>query len=149
MKTLREALQIGESVDIEFKSWIKVSSMKERISLAVDELTAFANCKGGTVFFGVEDSGEVTGCTGDYDLQEIRESIYDRTRPSMFTEVEEIEYEDKTVIAITVEADGKTYATTDGRYLKRLGKNSKPYYPDDLSHIYSVIIPTIVGKDNR
>ena len=25
--------------------------------------------------------------------------------------------------------NGKTYATTDGRCLKRLGKNSKPYYP--------------------
>ena len=29
----------------------------------------------------------------------------------MFTDIEEIEYDGKTVIAITVEADGKTYAT--------------------------------------
>ena len=55
----------------------------------------------------------------------------------MFTEIEEIEYEGKKVIAISVEADGKTYATTDGRCLKRLGKNSKPYYPDEMSHIYA------------
>ena len=137
MKTLQEALKIGESIDIEFKSWIKASNMKERISLAVDELIAFANCKGGTVYLGVEDNCEVTGCTGNYDLQAITESIYDKTRPPMFTEIEEIEYEGKKVIAITVEADGKTYATTDGRCLKRLGKNSKPYYPDEMSHIYS------------
>ena len=65
MKTLQDALKVGEAVDIEFKSWIKTSSMKERISLAVDELIAFANCKGGTVYFGVEDDGEVTGCTGN------------------------------------------------------------------------------------
>lgn len=49
MKTLQEALKTGESIDIEFKSWIKASNMRERISLAVDELIAFANCKGGTV----------------------------------------------------------------------------------------------------
>lgn len=55
LKTLQDALKVGEAVDIEFKSWIKTSSMKERISLAVDELIAFANCKGGTVYFGVED----------------------------------------------------------------------------------------------
>lgn len=139
MRNLQEALQIGESIDIEFKSWIKASGMKERISLAVDELIAFANCKGGTVYFGVEDNGEVTGCTGNYDLQAMREAIYDKTRPPMFTEIDEIVYEDKTVITITVEADGKTYATTDGRCLKRLGKNSKPYYPDEMSHIYSAI----------
>ena len=138
MKTLQDALKVGEAVDIEFKSWIKTSSMKERISLAVDELIAFANCKGGTVYFGVEDDGEVTGCTGKYDLQSICESIYDKTRPPMFTDIEEIEYDGKTVIAITVEADGKTYATTDGRCLKRLGKNSKPFYSDEMAHIYSI-----------
>lgn len=138
MKPLKEVLEIGESIDIEFKSWVKTPNMKERISLAVDELIAFANCKGGTVYFGVEDNCEVTGCNGKYDLQAIRESIYDKTRPPMFTEIEEIAFEGKKVIAITVEADGKTYATTDGRCLKRLGKNSKPYYPEEMSHIYSV-----------
>ena len=45
--------------------------MKERISLAVDELIAFANCKGGTVYLGVEDNCDVTGCTGKYDIQAI------------------------------------------------------------------------------
>lgn len=47
--------------------------MRERIALAVDELIAFANAKGGTVYLGVE-------------------------------------------------ADGITYATTDGKCLRRLGK---------------------------
>ena len=56
MKTLQEALKTGESIDIEFKSWIKASNMRERISLAVDELIAFANRKGGTVYLGVEDN---------------------------------------------------------------------------------------------
>ena len=39
----------GESLTVEFKTWIHVKDMKERISLAVDELVAFANAKGGTV----------------------------------------------------------------------------------------------------
>ena len=81
-----KVLQKGESIDTEFKSWVKASSMKERVALAVDELIAFANSKGGTVYFGVEDNGEVTGCTGNYDLQNIVEAIYDKTRPPLFTE---------------------------------------------------------------
>lgn len=44
--------------------------MRERISLAVDELVAFANAKGGTVYMGVEDDGTVTGCNR-YDAQKI------------------------------------------------------------------------------
>ena len=36
-----EILKIGESINTEFKSWNKVSDMKKRINLAVDELLAF------------------------------------------------------------------------------------------------------------
>lgn len=131
-------LAAGESVTVEFKSWIKAKDMRERISLAVEELIAFANTKGGTVYFGVEDDGTVTGCD-KYDCQKIMESIYDRTRPSLFTEIEVIKYNGLEVLAIKVNSDGNTYATTDGKCLKRLGKNSKPYYPDEMSNKYSTI----------
>ena len=134
-----EILKIGESINTEFKSWNKVSDMRKRINLAVDELIAFANNKGGTLYFGVEDNGEVTGCDGNYDLQNIIESIYEKTRPSIFVDPEEIEYNGKKVIALTVASDGITHATTDGRCLKRLGKNSKPFYPDEMSNRYSEI----------
>ena len=134
-----EILKIGESINTEFKSWNKVSDMKKRINLAVDELIAFANNKGGTLYFGVEDNGEVTGCDGNYDLQNIIESIYEKTRPSIFFFFLEIEYNGKKVIALTVASDGITHATTDGRCLKRLGKNSKPFYPDEMSNRYSEI----------
>lgn len=134
-----EILKIGESINTEFKSWNKVSDMKKRINLAVDELIAFANNKGGTLYFGVEDNGEVTGCDGNYDLQNIIESIYEKTRPSIFVDPEEIEYNGKKVIALTVASDGITHATTDGRFLKRLGKNSKPFYPDEMRNRYSEI----------
>ena len=133
-------LDKGETDTVEFKSWIKARNQKEIIALAVDELIAFANHKGGTVFFGVEDKPvEVTGCDRNYDGQRIIEGIYDKTRPSLFTEIEDFEYEGKLVISISVKADGKTYTTTDGRCLKRLGKNSKPQYPDELSNVYSSI----------
>lgn len=136
----KKILDKGETDTVEFKSWIKARNQKEIIALAVDELIAFANHKGGTVFFGVEDKPvKVTGCDRNYDGQRIIEGIYDKTRPSLFTEIEDFEYEGKLVIAISVRADGKTYTTTDGRCLKRLGKNSKPLYPDELSNVYSSI----------
>lgn len=110
-QSFKQIIEQGETINVEFKSWVKASSVKEIINLAVDELIAFANCKGGTVFLGIEDN---------------------------FTEAKELSYEGKKIIAISVEPDGKIYATTDGRCLKRLGRNSKPFYPDEMSHIYSV-----------
>lgn len=136
-QSLKKIIEQGESITVEFKSWIKANSMKERINLVVPELIAFVNSKGGTVYLGIEDNGDVTGCPGEYDLQNICESIYDKTRPPMFTDIEEIDYQENKIIAISVSPDGKTYATTDGRCLKRLGRNTKPYYPDEMSHIYS------------
>lgn len=134
----KKVLEKGETETVEFKSWIKAKNQKEIISLAVDELIAFANHKGGTVFFGVEDNPvEVTGCDRNYDGQRIIEGIYDKTRPSLFAEIEDFEYDEKLVIALSVKPDGKTYTTTDGRCLKRLGKNSKPLYPNELSNVYS------------
>lgn len=51
----KEILHKEETDTVEFKSWVNARNMKEIISLAVDELIAFANSKGGTVYFGVED----------------------------------------------------------------------------------------------
>ena len=82
---LEQILSKGENLTVEFKSWVHVKDMKERISLAVDEFVAFANAKGGTVYLGIEDDGTVVGCT-DYDMQKIMESIYDRIRPALFTD---------------------------------------------------------------
>lgn len=131
-------LQHGENTTVEFKSWEKAKSMKERVNLAVDELLAFANSQGGTVYFGVEDDGEVTGCSGNYDLQNMLEAIYDKTRPPLFVECEEILYQGKKIITLSVKSDGTKYSTADGRFLKRLGKNSKPFYPEEMSHFYTV-----------
>lgn len=128
----------GESQTVEFKSWVKASGFREVINLAVDELIAFANADGGTVYFGVEDDGTVTGCT-KYDTQQIIEAIYDKTRPSLFTKIDVIKHPDGDILAIHVKHDGITYASTNGKCLKRLGKNSKPYYPEDMSNIYSSV----------
>ena len=136
----KKILDKGETDTVEFKSWVNAKNQREIVSLAVDELIAFANYKGGTVYFGVEDNPiKVTGCDKNYDSQRIIEAIYDKTRPSLFTEIEDFEYNGKLIIAISVKSDGKTYTTTDGRCLKRLGKNSKPLYPDELSNVYSSI----------
>lgn len=72
----KEILDKEETDTVEFKSWINARNMKEIISLAVDELIAFANTKGGTVYFGVEDKPiEVTGCDRNYDGQRIIEGF--------------------------------------------------------------------------
>lgn len=130
---LNKIIAHGENVTTEFKSWVKVSGMKERINLAVKELVAFANTKGGTLYYGIEDDGTVTGCM-DYDTQSILEGIYDKTRPPLYCDIEEIDYDGKTVIAIHVKAEAITYSTSSSETYRRLGKNSKPLYPEQMKN---------------
>ncbi|MGM9519345.1 MAG: RNA-binding domain-containing protein, partial [Phascolarctobacterium sp.] len=137
IKDFEKALSAGEGYHVEFKSWKEAGGQKACVKLAVPELIAFANADGGTVYLGVEDkTGEVTGCD-DYDCQNIIEAIYDKTRPPLFVKAEEIDYKGKIVIGLSVENDGIRYTTTDGRCLRRLGKNSKPYYPEEMGNRYS------------
>ncbi len=130
-----------ETDTVEFKSWVNARNIKEIISLAVDELIAFANTKGGTVYFGVEDNPVVvTGCDRNYDGQRIIEGIYDRTIPPHYSPKYQIlSIRESSLLQYQLKADGKTYTTTDGRCLKRLGRNSKPAYPDELSAVYSAV----------
>ena len=73
----KKILDKGETDTVEFKSWVNAKNQREIVSLAVDELIAFANYKGGTVYFGVEDNPiKVTGCDMNYDSQRIIEAIF-------------------------------------------------------------------------
>lgn len=128
---INELIQLGESKYVEFKSWNKANK-KELLNILTNEAVGFANADGGIILVGVEDNGEITGCF-DYDEQNIIESIYDRTVPKLFTDIEIIVLDGKEVLKITVQKSPDIVATSKGIVYKRLGKNTKPFYPSEYS----------------
>ncbi|GAA4079157.1 RNA-binding domain-containing protein [Amphibacillus indicireducens] len=126
-----EIIQQGENKNVEFKSWIN-SNKKNLINTLTNEAVGFANTNGGIILVGVEDNGEITGCY-DYDEQNIIESIYDKTMPKLFTDIEEIKYKNKYILKIIVEKSPEIVATSKGVVYKRLGKNTKPFYPSEYT----------------
>ncbi|WP_058306253.1 AlbA family DNA-binding domain-containing protein [Gracilibacillus massiliensis] len=129
---LNAIIQYGESKHVEFKSWIKVPNKKDLINILVNESVGFANTDGGTILVGVEDNGEITGCDY-YDEQKIIESIYDKTMPNLFTDIDVSNIEGKDILIITVEKSPDIVATSKGVVYKRLGKNTKPFYPSEYA----------------
>lgn len=99
---ISQIIKAGETNTVEFKSWVKTSNYKEMIDLVVKEAVGLANTKGGIILVGVEDNGEVTGCT-KFDTQKIMESIYDKTIPKLFTYIDVYKLDDKDILIITVE----------------------------------------------
>ncbi len=130
---LQNIIDLGENIKVEFKSWKETPNFKKLIQLCVKEIVALVNCEGGILLLGVEDDKTITGCT-NYDLQNIIESIYDRTVPNLFTKAEVVSINDKDIIVIYVDKGRRLYGTSSGEYYKRLGKNSKPYTPEKLNN---------------
>lgn len=128
---LQDLINHGETINVEFKSWIETPNFKNLIKLCVKEVVALANSEGGFLLLGVEDDQRITGCT-KFDIQNIIESIYDRTVPNLFTKAEVVTIDGKDVIVIYVDKSKRLCGTSSGEYYKRLGKNSKPYTPENM-----------------
>ena len=128
---LYNLISLGENTRVEFKSWIRCRSKDERRKLATKSAVALANASGGIFLFGVEDDGTITGCPNG-DSQTLMEIVYDMTRPNLFTEVEAVKTEYGIVLVMMVEKSPVPVATSAGTYHKRLGKTSKPFYPNNL-----------------
>ncbi|TJX13158.1 hypothetical protein E9840_10680 [Tissierella creatinini] len=133
---IKDIIKKGENVYVEFKSWQKIKDKKELMKIITKEAVALANTKGGLILLGVEDNGEITGCD-NYNIQNIIESIYDRTIPKLFNDIEEVIIDDNTILVISIPKGNTVYATSAGEIYKRLGKNSKPMYPEDFPMIQS------------
>ncbi len=56
----------------------------------------------------------------------------------MYVEIEDIEYKKLHILVLSVGKDSNIYATSAGACYRRLGKNSKPYYPNDRDGIYQI-----------
>lgn len=102
------------------------------MSILTNEAVGFANADGGIILVGVEDNGEITGCY-NYDEQNIIEIIYDKTIPKLFTDIEILKVDNKDILKISVQKSTDIIATTKGVVFKRLGKNTKPFYPSEYS----------------
>lgn len=90
-------MKLYESETIELKE-IYTTDLKK-------EIVAFANTIGGTIYIGVNDSGEIVGLDdADFVMQKISNSLRDSIRPhvSMFTNIELLQENSKFFIKLTV-----------------------------------------------
>jgi predicted HTH transcriptional regulator len=108
-KELQELLGEGEGFQLEFKR--KVSS-PTKIARA---LIAFANTKGGTILFGIDDDKTIVGVESEkteVEMIEIAGRIH--CDPAIEPETEIVSYRGKDVIVVTVaESDQKPHSLVD------------------------------------
>ena len=125
-----------ESLTIEFKS------DKKRYSdtLLVEEIVGMANTKGGELYLGVEDNGEITGLHKEHrDVNGLRALIANMTVPSLNGLRAEILFEEeKEVLKIEIPMSRTIVATSSGKILRRRLKadgspENIPMYPYEIN----------------
>ena len=126
-------MKLYESETVELKE-IYTSDLKK-------EIVAFANTNGGTIYIGVQDSGDIIGVdNADFVMQQISNSIRDSIRPdvSMFVNIGLLQEDKKFFIKVTVsQGTKKPYYLSDkglkptGVYV-RSGTTSAPASEDAI-----------------
>lgn len=128
-------IPMKEDLTTEFKS------DKKRYSdnLLIEELVGMANTKGGELYLGVEDNGEITGVHKFHeDINGLKALVANMTVPSLSVRAE-ILYEDrKKVLKIEIPMSRSIIATTSGKLLKRRLKidgspENVPMYPYEIN----------------
>lgn len=118
ISTIRKMIKEGEGLTLEFKE--STGSLRE----AFKTICAFLNTAGGTVLFGVTDSGKLVGQhVSEKTIKDISASIR-QIQPSAEINMHRVAYEGKEIIALSVdEGENKPYSY-DGRFYSRHPKET-------------------------
>ena len=120
MEDLLNVIRQGESETVEFKK--STASLRE----AIETLCAFANHKGGHLFFGVEDTGKITGQQASDDtLKNIANAVKLNTEPKLYPQVEKIELHHKTCILVIIEESPLKPHLAYGKSFLRVGTTNQ------------------------
>jgi ATP-dependent DNA helicase RecG len=118
-----QTLNLQEGETIEFK--------REWTDRALEDLAAFANTRGGTLYVGVEDNGRVVGTdVSDAVVQRLANFIASRLGITPSIRVEPIQGKPVLVIQ-TSPVPG--IVPCNGRYLRRVGSTNRDFAPDELA----------------
>lgn len=109
-------IPVKESLEVEFKSDIKKYSDADLI----DEIVGMANTKGGVLYLGVEDDGEITGVHPKHrDAIGVTALIANSTVPSVSVRAEIITEAEKDILKVEIPVSRTVVSTSSGKMLRR------------------------------
>jgi len=109
-------IPMAEDLVVEFKSDLK----KYSDSNLIDEIVGMTNTKGGVLYLGVEDNGDITGVHPHHkDAIGVTALIANSTVPSVSVRAEIIVEEEQDVLKIEIPISRTVVSTSSGKMLRR------------------------------
>ena len=129
MQKILSLIKQGESQTVEFKN----SFQKE----VIETVVAFANTKGGKIFIGVDNNGEITGVAYRKEtLKDWVNQIKLNTQPSILVDIEEYEIEGKNIAVIDVKEYPLRPIAFKNRYYKRIKNSNHLMSLDEIANMH-------------
>jgi ATP-dependent DNA helicase RecG len=127
--TLLKILSQGEGETVEFKS----SFDKE----SVESLVAFASSKGGMLFVGVNNKGDIIGTkTGDETVQNWINRIKQDSSPSIIPDVGIVHFESKEVVVFSIDEFPIKPVAFKNRYFKRVSNSNQLLTITEIANLH-------------
>lgn len=124
---MKPILPSNESEIIEFKT-----SFNEDVIIT---LVAFSNTKGGIVYLGISDNGDVKGINlGKETTAEWINEIKNKTSPQIIPEVEVIIRDEKTVVSLSIIEYPVKPVSSRGRFYKRVSNSNHLMSIDEIAN---------------
>ncbi len=118
----------GESETVEYKT-----SFSDEVIIS---LVAFANTKGGTVYIGVSDKGQMKGVDiGKETVQNWVNEIKVKTQPSIIPTITEHKLNNKVCVEIRVQEFPIKPLSFKGRYYKRVNNSNQQLNASEISDL--------------
>jgi ATP-dependent DNA helicase RecG len=129
MNTIIKLIKKGENQTTEFKT-----SFQKEVIISV---VAFANAKGGKIFIGVSDNGEILGTKIQKEtLQDWINQIKLNTQPSILVDIEEYEIKNRTIAVIDVKEYPIKPIAYKNRYYKRIKNSNHLMSLDEIANMH-------------
>jgi len=127
MNSSLQRIPPNESDQVEFKT-----SYNDEVIVS---LVAFSNTKGGSVYIGVTDKGEVKGLqTGAETIQGWINDIKNKTNPALIPDVDTFEVQDKLIAVLSIGEYPIKPVSIKGRHYKRVANSNHLMSIDELTN---------------
>ncbi len=111
------------------------TDIKTAVDKIAEALVSMANAEGGTVVFGIEDDGTVSGVPERFDLKQVQKQIAGHIVGSLPFRAMETVLEGRRIWVFEVDWMSDVYQLTDGRYLYRNHDQNMPFNAMDIEAI--------------
>ncbi len=127
---IHELIKNGESSKVEFKT-----EDVHPVSLA-EEIVSFANFEGGIILVGINDNGEITGCSKKGTEEFIINVCRNNVRPALIPVIERIVIDEKIIYAVSINKEATACATSKGLFFIRVGSTKQIPTQQELLRLF-------------